>query len=75
MNITVTTGSWAARYMDGDAAVLDMPEDSTPADVISALGLPLDEAGIVSINGKAVPRGHRLSDGDCLKIYPVIIGG
>jgi len=75
MTITVETGSWAARYMEKDTVSLNMPESSTVADAIAALGLPPDESGITAIGGKAVSREHRLSDGDFLKIYPVIVGG
>ena len=75
MKITIETGRWAARYTDNETVCIDMPEQSTVADVIEALKLPSDETGIAAINGNAVPREHVLSDGDILKIYPAIIGG
>ena len=75
MKITVETGNWAARYVDESVLTLDMPEDTTVADVIDAIGIPAEETGIIVVDGKAVARDCVLSDGDVLKIYPVIIGG
>ena len=75
MKITVETGSWAARYVDDRFIALEMPQDATVADVIAASGIPVDEAGIAVIGGKAATRGHRVSDGDVVKIHPVIVGG
>ena len=75
MNVTIETGRWAARYVGEDPVCINMTESSTVMDAIEAIGLPPDEAGITTIGGKAVPKGLRLSDGDYLKIYPVIIGG
>ena len=75
MKITVVTGDWAARYLNERSMALKMPERSTVADVIKAAGIPEDEAGIAVISGKAVPREYPLSDGETVKIHPIIIGG
>jgi len=75
MNVTIETGRWALRYVEKDTVCVNMPEPSTVMDAVAAIGLPSDEAGITTIGGKAVPKDHCLSDGDFLKIYPVIIGG
>jgi len=75
LKITVETGKWASRYMEDEIVSIDMPEQSTVADVIEALGLPPDETGLVVIDGVAVPREYGLLDGDVLKIYTAIIGG
>ena len=75
MKITAKTGSWAARYVSERVIALDMPEGSSAMDVIKAIGIPPDEVGIVVIDGKSVPKEHRLSDEDVIKIHPVIIGG
>jgi len=73
--ITVETGGWAARYVSGRVISLKLPEGATVADVIRTAGIPEDEAGITVIGGKVVTLECRLSDGDVLKIHPVIIGG
>jgi len=75
MTITVETGRWAARYVDSRIISLKMPDGLTVADAIRATRIPEDEAGIAIVGGKAVPREQRLSDGDVLKIHPVIVGG
>ena len=75
MKITVETGKWASRYLKDEIVSIDMPEQSTVADVIKTLGLPPDETGIVTTAGMTVPREYLLSDGEVLKIYTVIIGG
>jgi len=75
MKITIITGNWANRYMESDSLELELPEYSTVADALKTLPLPPDETGLTAINGKAVKKEHFLSDGDCLKIYPPIIGG
>ncbi|MCL1820202.1 MAG: MoaD/ThiS family protein [Oscillospiraceae bacterium] len=54
---------------------LELHSESTVADVITLLGIPGDEAGLTVINGKAVSHQTLLSDGDTVKIFPVIIGG
>lgn len=74
MKIIVETGAWAARYTQRELT-LDMPEKSTVADAVRAAKIPEDEAGIAVIDGKAVMGDYVLSDGDVLRIHPVIIGG
>ena len=75
MKITLETTSWAARYVDERSVTLEMPEGAVVADAIAASGIPADEAGIAVIDGKAAARGHRLADGDVVRVYPVIVGG
>ena len=76
MNITVETDNWAIRWLDQRIILLtDMPADATVADAIITAGIPQDEAGVVVLNGNLIPKNHRLSNGDFIKIYPIIIGG
>ena len=75
MKITVETGKWAARYVDERIVTLDMPEASTVADVIAAMNIPSDEAGLVVIDGKSVAKEYALANGDILTLHPIIVGG
>jgi sulfur carrier protein ThiS len=76
LNITVETGTWAARWLDQRVILLTgMPADSTVTDAIIAAGIPWDEAGVVVLAGNLIRRDYQLSDGDVIKIHPVIIGG
>ena len=75
LRITVETGKWAARYVEEPIIIMDIDEGSTVLDVIEEIGIPEDEAGMAVINDNGVPKDHVLSDGDKIKIHPVIIGG
>lgn len=75
MKIIVSTGSWAKRYLENDPYEFVLPEGSTVAAALAMLPLPSAEVGMTAINGQAVRQSFLLSEGDLLKIYPVIIGG
>ena len=75
MKITVETGQWAARYVSERVVTLDMPMACTVADIVDAMGIPSDEAGLAVLGGKAIGRGQSLNNGDSLTLHPVIIGG
>ena len=59
---------------DGTAR-LTLPEGSTAEDALKTLPLPMDEIGLIIIDGQSVKWDFALSNGDVLKVYPVIIGG
>ena len=52
---------------------------ATPEDVLRALGLPLEDNLLVSLNGSVVPRSqrasHPLAAGDRLVVMPALRGG
>ena len=75
MTITAITGDWAGRYVDRESVTLILSEGTAAADIPEILGIPRDEAGMIAVNGKAVPREFRLSDKDIVKIFPAIIAG
>jgi len=75
MKITVETGKWAARYVDERVVVLDISEGATTADIAAALAIPLEEAGLAVLNGKAVAKNHAFSNGDVITLHPIIVGG
>lgn len=75
MTVTVETGKWAVYYTKDRAATIELPEKSSVLDAIKALNIPPDEAGIAVKDGKAMSKEKVLSDGDKIKIHPVIIGG
>ena len=50
-------------------------QEMTVEELLKKLELPEDDAGIVSVNGKAVKRDHALHKGDIVKVFPVITGG
>jgi sulfur carrier protein ThiS len=58
---------------------MELPEAATIADVLGLLGVPMNLAHIVFINGRHVLRpdipAHQLQDGDILAVFPAIGGG
>jgi len=75
MKVKIITGGWARRYIADGATELTLPYGATVADALAALPVPPGETGIVTVGGKQVKENFRLSEGDNLKLYPVIIGG
>ena len=63
-----------ADSRDG-AAVIDVPEGSTAADVARRLGIPAGLERVLLINGHEAEPEQRLSAGDALDLYPPLAGG
>ncbi len=59
--------------------VLELPEDATVPVALASVGVPLNLAHILFVNGRHVLRpnlaSHRLQDGDTLSAFPAIGGG
>jgi len=47
------------------------PDSPSVKDQIEACGVPHTEVDLVLVNGRSVGFDHRLSDGDCVSVYPV----
>ena len=75
MKITVETGKWAERYVNERAIVLDVADGSVTADIAAALKIPLEEAGLAVLNGKAVAKNYVFCDGNVVTLHPIIVGG
>jgi sulfur carrier protein ThiS len=57
---------------------LEVPEGSTPLDLLEDNGVPLGQVHLVLVNGVFVPpreRDHPLSEGDELAVWPAVAGG
>jgi len=63
----------------GGEALIEQPDDATIPDVLATVGVPLNLAHILFVNGRHVLRpnlaSHRLQDGDTLAAFPAIGGG
>ena len=78
MKITVRSigrlGAQVPPERGGTRVALDVPADTTPADVLGRLGLSADRAYLVLVNGKVVPQDRHarwaLGDGDELTVLP-----
>ena len=75
MTINIEIGAWAAKHTKTGSFALAVPQGATVEDVILLLGLPLDETGLCAVANKNVARGHVLSEGDYVKLFPCIVGG
>ena len=53
----------------------DYPKGTTVADVVAALGINLDEVGILMINSRHCDPAQELQEGDQLAIFPLVGGG
>ena len=71
------------EYLPPDSAngetLIDRPEGATIPEVLETVGVPLNLAHILFVNGRHVLRpilaSHRLQDGDTLSVFPAIGGG
>jgi len=75
MKVTAIAGSWARRYLPQGSAEITLPEQSVAEDVLEPLGIPKEEVGLFAVNGGAVFHGTPLSEGDTVRIFPIIMGG
>jgi molybdopterin converting factor small subunit len=68
-----------ARYLPPDsnagAAVLELPDQATVADLIRRLGVPRDLECVVLLNGTTVDTDARLRGGDVVDMFPPLAGG
>jgi molybdopterin converting factor small subunit len=68
-----------ARYLpDGHqagAAILEVPDGSTVADVARTLGIPGDTSCIVLVNDADADEASALRPGDVVTLFPPLAGG
>lgn len=55
--------------------IREYPDTYRAKDIIEDLGLPRQHVGAVAVNGIHAPLEHKLHDGDCLMILPLMGGG
>jgi molybdopterin converting factor small subunit len=59
----------------GAATEVELPDGATVADLLAMLGVPLAEAKVAFVNGRARPMEWPLQPGDEVGIFPPIGGG
>ncbi|OGK76057.1 MAG: hypothetical protein A2050_07325 [Candidatus Rokubacteria bacterium GWA2_73_35] len=79
MKVEVQLFAAFAAYLPADsregAAVLDVPDGGTVADVARRLGIPADLARVVLVNGRDAAPEQPLTPGDIVAIFPPLAGG
>ena len=61
-----------------NSVVLDVPEGTSPMQLLERYGVPLAEVHLVLVNGVFLPpgaRGEPLTEGDELAVWPAVAGG
>lgn len=66
-----------ASFRDGrfKEELREYEEGTTPGDIIAALGIDLEEVGVIMVNSRHADADRPLSEKDNLAIFPVIGGG
>lgn len=79
MRVSVRLYATLGRYRPGKASPapfeVDLPQDATVECLLRAIGLPVEEARVVFVNGRARPGDWRLACGDRIGVFPPIGGG
>jgi len=79
MNVRVKLYATLSRYVSGVTSgsplEVELPEDSTLADLVARLALPPQEVKVIFVNGRAREPDYRLAPGDEVGIFPPIGGG
>lgn len=66
-----------ASFRDGrfKEELREYAEDTTPGEIIAALGIDPEEVGVIMVNSRHAGADQPLKGGDNLAIFPVIGGG
>lgn len=83
MQVRLRTGGRLRHYLpdgsSGSQGTLEMPEGASVLDAMRAIGLPLEDSYLVTLNGDLVPADDRsataLTGGDDLGIFPPLKSG
>lgn len=79
MRVEVRVFSGLEKYLSGvafgQALLVDLPEGSTPRDLLGRLGIPEKQVFTVLRNGRHLPFDGLLEDGDRVGLFPPVGGG
>ena len=54
---------------------VELPDVSDAKDLIHQLGIPIEDVGVLSVNGRQAAFDHKLNSGDLIHSIPPIGGG
>lgn len=83
MKVNVKLFASLSKYLPagtkGQETLLEAANDATPHQILTSLGVPLEQCHLVVINGFFVPPEARnsqtLNEGDALAVWPPVAGG
>jgi len=74
--ISIKTYGYVSRYIDGkEIDYYDFESGTSVKDILKKLNIPDSAVGFVSVNGSMVDINYPVTQGDQIKIYPVVMGG
>jgi sulfur carrier protein ThiS len=77
MKVRVELQSYLDQYAPGDDPKfsLEIPDGATINDVIRKLGIPVDQAAVLTLGDDAAEPTQVLKDGDRVTVIPPVAGG
>jgi molybdopterin synthase sulfur carrier subunit len=77
MKIHVDLQSYLDQYAPGDDPrfSLDLPDGATVGDVLRKLGVPGEQAAVLTLDDEAVDFSRQLKEGDRVTVIPPVAGG
>ncbi|MCB1753325.1 MAG: MoaD/ThiS family protein [Gammaproteobacteria bacterium] len=78
LKLYASFGEYLPAGAERHVVTLEVPESTSPLNILEQYGVPIAQVHLVLINGIFVPPGKRhlpLSDGDELAVWPAVAGG
>ena len=76
MKIYIELTSWFARFTDGNTHFcIDVEERLEVLQIVSSLGIPIEQIGFLTLNDIKIDEDAVLKDGDVVKVYTSIVAG
>lgn len=77
MKVRVQLESYLDQYAPGDDAKfsLDLPDGATISDLLRKLGVPAEQAAVLTLGDEAVDLAQSLKEGDRVTVIPPVAGG
>lgn len=63
------------KYAGAEEREIEVKNGLKLGDLLVNMGVPVDQVGIVTVNGKWQDIDYLLKDGDKVEIFPVYLGG
>ncbi|MCS7233581.1 MAG: MoaD/ThiS family protein [Synergistetes bacterium] len=63
------------KYARAEEREIEVKNGLKIGDLLVNMGVPVDQVGIVTVNGKWQDIDYLLKDGDKVEIFPVYLGG
>lgn len=77
MKVRVSLESYLDQYAPGDEPKfsLEIPDGATVGDLLRKLGVPSEQAAVLTLGDEAVDIAHTLQEGDRVTVIPPVAGG